>query len=214
MGQMTLDDFRTELQTALGDRGINNPRLDRWINFAYMDIVSAVSFEITEKTATVSGTDSLTVPTNSLVVRAVVDDTAGNLLQWISKVEYYRRDRTATGSPLVWTRIGDTIRVLPVPTAAIDYIIQYQGLPDRLSSPEDVTEIPELWDAAILWLAAHHGFLALGEEQRALVWLQKAGVYIQSRMTEDQLHATSPGLGLTLAGVRINPDGTPVTVNE
>ena len=42
MGLMTLADFQTDLQSALGDKGLANAKLNRWINAGYYDLAGAV----------------------------------------------------------------------------------------------------------------------------------------------------------------------------
>ena len=60
------------------------------------------------------------------------------------------------------------------------------------------TILPATWDAAIMFLAAHHGFMAVGEENRGTYWLNRAVSYASSRITDDMIERTEPGQGSTL----------------
>lgn len=201
MGLMTLENFRADLQSALGDKGINNPRLDNWIHFANLDLAGSVNFEdLTVRTTlpTVIAQPYVAVPDNVLIVVLVRDITNDNLLGWLPKAEYYRRSQSTTGPPDNWTRDKDELLLHPVPDAIVDLLVITKGTPTKMAAPGDTTIYPDIWDPAILLLAAHHGLLALGEDQRSAAWLARAITYIQSRMTEDVLHADMAGLGASI----------------
>lgn len=201
MGLLTLSDYRTDLQTALGDKGIVDSRLDRWINAAYLDLAGSVNFEILDADATVptvASTASVTAPADSLVIELVRDTTSDRLLAWIPKAEYFARSAATEGEPLNWTRHGDDIYLHPIPDAIYSLFIPYKKSPDILATDAATSIFPAIWDHAIFLLSVHHATLVLGDEQRAAAWLSRAIVYIQSRMTEDDLHSGAPGLGASL----------------
>lgn len=202
MGYMTLSDFRIDLQSALGDRGLHDPRLDRFINFGYLDLCGAVDFEVLEaqdvSQSTAIGNQNLNVPANAMLVRIVRDTTVGRLLGWIPKVEFYRRAFTPNAAPLNWTRDGAVIKLNPTPNAVDAMLIIYKKTPVLLAATTDVSVIPDIWDPAIFLLSVHHALLALGEEQRSTTWLARAISYIQSRMTENDLHENASGLGASI----------------
>jgi hypothetical protein len=205
MGFMTLDDFRTDLQSALGDRGLGNPKLDRWVNFAYLDLAGAISFESLEDDitrSTVAANRAVAAPGNTLAIKVVRDTTNDRLLSWIPKPEYFRRSASASGQPTHWTRHGEEILLHPIPDDVFSLDIFYQTMPDRLTSPADTTILPDTWDVAIHLLSVYHGLQATGEEQRASAWWARAVNYIQTRLSEDLLQATSSGLGLSLPPIR------------
>ena len=56
----------------------------------------------------------------------------------------------------------------------------------------------DIWDPAIFLLAVHQGLLALGEEQRSAAFLGRAISYIQSKITETDMHMEASGLGGSL----------------
>ena len=201
MGLMTLANFRTDVQSALGDKGIGNSRLDRWINFGYHDLGGSVDFEILEKdttTATVSGTQTIAVPTDTEIIRLIKDTTNDTLLGWLQKAEMFRRAITPTATPTHWSRHGGLIYLHPVPNAIINMFIVHKEAPVILSSSGAKTVLADIWDPAVFLLAVHHGLLALGEEQRSASWLGRAISYIQSKVTEQDIQAVTPGLDPSL----------------
>lgn len=202
---MTLENFRTDLQSALGDRGIDNTRLDRWVNFGYVDLSGAISFEMlefTDEQTTVSGDETLDVPANIMLVKILRDATNDRLLGWLPKNEYFRRSADASGQPTHWSRHGNDIVLHPVPDGAYDIHIMYQTFPDLLDDPADTTILPNTWDVAVHQLSVYHGLQSLGEEQRASLWYNRAVNYIQTRMTEDLHQATASGIGLSIPPIR------------
>jgi hypothetical protein len=193
VGYMALEDFRTEVQSALGNRGIANGRLDRWVNFSYLDITGSVDFEILDGSTTpvvAQNTNSTPVPVGAMVISLVRDTTNNNLLQWTPKTEFYRRSAAATGAPTVWARQEGTIYIHPTPTVATTLFIVHKKAPALLSGAADKAILPDTWDAAIFLLAASYGLSGLGEDERAIAWFQRAQAYIQTRMNEENLHGT------------------------
>jgi hypothetical protein len=202
MGYMTLADFREELSETTGNRGFDNGRLDRWINFAYMDVTGAIDLEELEEPAaavTVAATPTVAKPDNSRKVLTVVDDTTGRLLQSIDKTEYFRLDRTTTGEPLKWAVLGDNIYLHPTPNAAFDLLIIQKIDPARLELVSDTTILADTWDAAVFMLSVHYAYMSVGEDQRAALWMNRAISYLQSRATAEEIFIREPGLGLSMA---------------
>jgi hypothetical protein len=198
MGLLTLTNFRDDLQAALGNKGHVNGTLDRWINLAYLDVTGSEAFEAltSEDTSqsTVSGTNSVNVPPGAHVVIVVRNTATDTKLDWLPKEEYWRYSQSSSGSPTKWTRQANKILLHPVPNAIQALRIVSTKSPTVLSGTSDLTAIPDTWDAAIFMISVHYGLLARGEEQRAMIWLQRAVAYMQSRMTEASVHMTTRGL--------------------
>ena len=200
MGLMTLDDFQEDLQSALGDRGITDGRLNRWINAGYYDLCGAVEFEVltnSEKYDCTSSQSFVIAPANTLVIKLIRDMDNDLLLGWVPLVEYWRRSQGVTDEPTVWTRQEENVYLYPVPDGT--YQLMFITIePPAVLTGSDKTVLPEIWDQAVFLLAGHFALLALGEEQRAIVWLGRAVTYIQSRMTEQDLQVDAGGLGASL----------------
>lgn len=202
MAYMLLSDFRTEVQSAIGDRGFTNSRLDRWINFGYLDLAGAIDFEELTDTAAfagVIGQNNYPVPADARIVQLVINETDQRLLQFVDKSEFFRLERTVNAPPLKWTRVNDEILLNPTPDATDSFTIVYKKDPTRLINAADLIVLPDTWDAAVTILGTYHGLLAVGEEQRATQWFARAVNYIQSRITQEETFIRTPGLGLTYA---------------
>lgn len=198
MGYMTLANFRTDIESALGDRGIGSTRIDRWVNFGYHDLGGSVDFEVLEKnttTATVDATQTIAVPTGTEIIKLIKDTTNDVLLGWLPKAELFRRSITPTAKPTHWTRHGNLIYLHPVPNAIINEFIIHKDAPARLTTSGATSVFSDIWDPAIFLLAVHQGLLALGEEQRSAAFLGRAISYIQSKITETDMHMEASGLG-------------------
>lgn len=208
MGFMQLSDFETDLQSALGQNVGANSRLDRWINFGYLDLATAEDFEILDAVdtsqSTTNGVNFVNVPTNTMIVKIIRDTTHDNKLQWVNKDEYWRQPQSQTGNPIRWTRDAGKLLLHPVPNGAFQLQITYKKPPTLLASSSDKTVLPDAWDPAVFYLAVHHAFMALGQEGRAMAWLQRAASYMQSRLSEVKLHAVTPGLGPSLPSAVAN----------
>jgi len=172
MGLLTLADFRIELQSALGDRGIDNTRLDQWINFGYLDLVGSVDFATLDSNSsvnTVNATQTVAVASNAAIIKFIKDTTSDNLLAWLPTIELFRRNITPTAQPTHWTREGDLIYLHPVPNGVFALSQFIKTPPTVLSAAGDLTVFIATWDDAVFTLAVHHALLALNEEQRATV---------------------------------------------
>lgn len=199
MGTMSLFDFRGDVQAALGERGFSDARLNRWINFGYLDLTGAVQFEELNKfsiLATVIGQREYATPARVRLLQSVARD-GGDLLDFVDRTEFFRLV-LANGTAVRWTRIGTQILLHPTPDSVENLTQLFTEFPALLAADADVTVIPTTWDAAVFLLAVHHGFLAIGEDDRALAWLSRAVQYIRARVTDDELFVKETGLGLAL----------------
>ena len=198
MGLLTLVDFRDEIDVTFGERSLDTPHYDRWINFAYLDICTAVDFDILDAELsfnTADGTRNYNAPTTPYIsIKHVRDTSSDYSLAWIPKEDFFRLTAADEGAPKRWTLHLDDIYLYPCPDGIYAVKAIYKQTPTILSEDGDVTVLQAGWDAAVTMLAVHYGYMALGEEQRAVVWYNRAISYIQSRMTEGGLQKGTPGL--------------------
>lgn len=202
MGLLTLADFRTDVGTALGGQGRPTFQLDRWVNQGYLDVCGAVDFDIFDDYSnipTVNAQSYIPTPQNTVIVKAIKDETNDRNLGWIPLAEYLRREAIA-GQPTHFTRLKDQIKLTPVPNGVFSLLVIRKMDPNTLVAENDVTAIPATWDAAVFLLAVHHAWLALNQEARAAVWLGRAVTYMQSRMTEKDFYQGTTGLEKSIAG--------------
>ena len=201
MGVLTLLQIRTEVDSSMGNRtSVDDPRIDTWINLAYIDIASGIDFpELDGELVipTVVGQNNYTGPVNPLVVDLVRDDTNENLLTWVPKNEYFRLNRSVNGDVKRWTRSGAEILVFPPPIAIVNLTAFFKITPVILVVDGDVTILPGYVDNALILLAPAYGLLATGEDERAIVWLNRAINFLQSRLTNQDLSFLLGGLSKT-----------------
>lgn len=200
MGFMTQADFSTEVQSALGDKGYDDTRVTRWVNWGYLDVASAISFEVLESTdliPTVAATATIAAPTEKLLIRFVRDQTNDRLLTWITKNEYFRLKQATQGQPLKWAQHIGNIHLHPIPDDEFSMMVGSKSTPTLLTG-STTTVLPDSWDQVILMLAVQYGLLHTGEEQRAAVWMSRAVAYAMSRITEEDLKLELPGLKKTI----------------
>lgn len=202
MGQMTLTDFREELTLAAGNRGHTNPQLDRWVNFAYMDVAGAVDMDELEEDTdvpTVANQAYIDKPAGASKVISVVNETTGGLLQYIDKTEYFRLDRTKVGDPVKWAVLSERVYLHPTPDSIDTIKLIHKIEPTALSAVGDTTVLDSVWDNAIYLLSVHYAMMSVGEDQRAVLWLNRALSYLQSRLTAEEIFIREPGLGLSMS---------------
>lgn len=197
MGALQLSEFRDQLEVTFGERGLSSTILNQWVNFGYLELVTGLDFEILDNEFTFNtavGDRDYTGPTDPLVIKFLRNETQDETLTWVPKEEFFRLPSATNGTPKRWTRHLDEIFVYPKPTAIESMLAVYKDEPTELSNDTDVTVIPATWDQAIINLSTSHGYMVVGEENRAVVWYQKAVNYINSRMSEDNLSRGTAGL--------------------
>lgn len=201
MGLLTLLQIRTEVDSSMGNQtSVLDPRINTWINLAYTDIASGINFaELDDEfdIATVVGQFEYAGPVNPLAVDLLRDETNERLLTWIPKKEYFRLNRGSNGTVLRWTRRGASILVYPPPDAIVTLRAQFKVTPPALVGDGDVTILPSYVDNALIFLAVSYGLLATGEDQRAIVWLNRAVNYLSSRLTDQDFSFLLGGLAQT-----------------
>lgn len=201
MGVLTLLEIRTEVDSVMGNRtSVDDPRIDTWINLAYIDIASGIDFpELDGELVipTVIGQNNYIGPVNPLVVDLVRDDTNDNLLTWVPKNEYFRLNRSTNGPVKRWTRSAAEILLFPPPSVVVNLTAFFKVTPVILVLDGDVTILPGYVDNALILLAPAYGLLATGEDERAIVWLNRAINFLQSRLTNQDLSFLLGGLSKT-----------------
>ncbi len=201
MGVLTLLELRTEVDSSMGNKtDIPDPRVDTWINLAYIDVASGIDFSELDGELvipTVVGQNNYVGPVDPLVVDLVRDDTNDNLLTWVPKNEYFRLNRSINGPVKRWTRSAAEILVFPPPDAIVSLTAFFKVTPALLGADGDVTILPSFVDNALILLAPAYGLLATGEDQRAIVWLNRAINFLQSRLTNQDLSFLLGGLSKT-----------------
>ncbi len=202
MGVLTLLQMRAEIASTMGTRqNVNDPRRDTWINLAYTDIATGIDFtELDGSLAipTVVGQNNYAGPVNPLIIQMVRDDTNDNLLTWIPESEYFRLDRSVTtAAPDRWSRRALEVLIWPNPNLIYDLTAYFKITPAILVADGDVTVLPSYVDNGIILLATGYGLLAVGEDQRGVIWINRAVSFLSSRLTGQDFSFLLGGLAHT-----------------
>lgn len=202
MGLYTLTDFRDEIQLSTGNRGLDNTRLTRYVNFAYFEIVGSVDFETLVETSpfsTVVGQSAYSIPSGSALVKAVVNLSlpSDGLLGYRDMIEYYRTNRSANGVPRIWARQGDQILLAPYPSSIFSMSMILKSDPDPLVIDSATTELPTTWDPGVSLLATHYAKMSLGDADAASFY-NRAVQYLASRVVDEERNLRDSGLGQSI----------------
>ena len=219
MGQLELQDYRAELSLVFGERNIDADHYDVWINFAYQELTSGVRFQTLMDIYTfntVADQYAYDPGFQPLIPIGVRDSTNDLALLWVPLADALRIDfkdaggAIKTGEPKRWTLVGNNIAIQPPPADVYAMEFYYIKQAEPLVADDDTTEIPYVWDQAVLYLAIAHGYLMLGEENRAAAWHNKAANSIATKMDEGTILDTEPGL-IRAFTVEETEHGTPNT---
>lgn len=197
MGQTTLSEFRTRLQTTLGNRGLTNAELDIWINAGYFEVIGAVKFDDMKLDLLLftGGADvrSIQIPDRILAITSVHIDAESYDLIETSPENLKRRQREGreTGVPQYYAKQARNLLIYPVSDA--DYRLDGTAIyePEKMDSDTDTTEIASTWDTAVHMFAASQAFLDLGEDERSAYWKDRAMMYAGSRITDVEYRESS-----------------------
>jgi hypothetical protein len=190
MGSLGFDDLKEQVQFRLGrlsqastdgltSSGANNLNMyGIWVNNAYKQICSSEylmgitkkmiipDLEYSTTETTTAGAAYIDIPTDSLLIRKVMDSTNGSKLSWIPFRKYIaytdRADSGSRGTPTEWAHMTRKIFLHPTPDAVITEEIFYKKLPGDLTG-SNTTIIGSEWDEPITLLAAIKGMTALGD---------------------------------------------------
>lgn len=206
MGVVSLSNFRAEVTMGL-NRDPGTIPVNRWVNFAYLSVASAVDVEVLYKRWTLStsvgvfeynNTPLVTAPLNYAATRSVWDTVDKKPLQWVPINDLLSYEFGTNGIADRWSLNGTKVVIQPPAAVSRSLEVVYRALPDIMTADADVTEIAPHWDFAIAMLATAHAFAIENEEERAVIWFQKAQNYIQTRITEQRAEESLGGLGRSI----------------
>jgi len=185
MGFKDLTGFRSDLDFALGNRGFDSDRLDSWINAGLQELTSAVYFPELETSTTIttsSGTDKYTLSENILAVLSVRDTTNDHVLRKMGHSFLARYDDDDTGMPEYWMHRGSSIVLKPTPDSSYSIFLTVYIYHPKLDTTSSKTLLSPEWDRAVHMLAMSHALSDVDEHDRATMWLERARLYIGSRI--------------------------------
>lgn len=214
MGYMTFGQMGDEVSQNLGGETLDQHRLNLWLNWAIQDLASYVKVVEQKKSIPfeiVEGTSSYSIPEIISGGDPEVDaeDVLGIITVSIPGFKLRKMHREferaedeidlPAGAPKYWMRRGSSIIIWPNPDNDYTGSIEYAFIPLALADPAAKTILPASFDMAIVRMATHYGFLALGKDNQAEQWLSRAITYINSRLTDVDFSKDAPKDGLNVA---------------
>jgi hypothetical protein len=151
-------------------------RADTWLNAACILLcecdtdVPAVEVRATKPTVIAQGEYSLIAATGGgfnlsdvLGIRYLRNSTTGNLLEWISWLEYRELNSQASGSPSQWSRNGNLIALDPKPAAVEQLLIEYRRYP----TPNVLDDFTDRYHDNLVSLGVFYGWTGLRQYEEA-----------------------------------------------
>lgn len=200
MGQMTLDDFRTELRDASGRPSVSNARLDRWIMQAMYEFGYAFKFHCLEGTGTqetVVGVDTYDLPNDLRVINEngveiiAPSDCLGRLLsetrvQWRLHRDT-SSDTTNYCTPTHYHNYNGKLIIRPKPDDTYTLDFDYWKRITQLAEPDAVSPFEDDWDDVIFTGALYRVYRAFGEFERYKNVRNDFLALVRSRVLEEDL---------------------------
>lgn len=156
---MTLSDMRDRAARRFFDPDrirITNDDWDFYLNDAYKSFVSELPWPFTESiitVSTVSGTDEVSLGTNTFNVLSVLNtDTDKKLYPVENREQFLRRwnDRDDSGEPINYLLHANTLKLFPTPDDAYSLEIYAHVEPGDLSADVDVPDLPARYHRALV----------------------------------------------------------------
>jgi hypothetical protein len=193
MARLAADEMRDIVRDMLGGETtetLSDTRIMRFINMGYLKTVvkftpdqlrAATPTTIT--TADGTGSYELSVDT-VLKIDDMINTTSNYKLYSFSDTQHhtYNQGADTTGSPIYYRIDGVgsnnrfNISFFPIPDAVYTINVEYFKKPTELvlSPTATSTILPEQLDESIMYRAAYHGWMQLGDPKRAQDYLQGA----------------------------------------
>jgi hypothetical protein len=179
LDELTLNDTLVDLFVTQGMRYAQRWNQGLWPSYGHTWTVTLTSGtrDYTYDTLEVGDASSYTIAH----VRDVRSDDRNSFV-YLSRPDFdgqVARDSTASGSPYVWSpRDSDTIRFYPEPNAAIAVdIFGYREGTNWVALGTE-SDLPEMFDDAILAYALGKAYAQQDEGQTSIFWLQMADVHL------------------------------------
>lgn len=208
MARLAADEMRDIVRDMLGgetSETLSDTRILRFLNMGYLKTAARfvpdqlrAATPTTITTSSGTATYELSVDT-VLMIDALVNDTSDYKLYTMSEHQYhtYNQGADATGSPIYYyvNGVGSNnrwnITFFPVPDGTYTINVEYTKKPTELVLTPTATStvLPEQLDESIMYRAAYHGWMQLGDPKMAQNYLQSARMNDSDVM--DTLHIGS-----------------------
>jgi hypothetical protein len=98
----------------------------------------------------IAGTSDYDMVTDGYKLSHIQIKTSGRKLRYINEDEYYKYAEWTAGNPVVWTWVGNKVRVIPTPSATdTDYLLAWY-----IKNLDEITDFPDSLRALIVVEAA------------------------------------------------------------
>ena len=199
MGLLTLPQFRDEIASNLGGHNLEPTRLTRFVNYAIQDLATRRTFDellVRIPFFVFDGVTSYTIPDDLLGIHEIVvkDVPLRRMERQFNQVD------VTPAQPSHYKRREDRIIIWREPD--IDYVdgyLEYYKFPAIISTATSVSPFPGYWDQGLVFLGTHHGWLALGEAEKAVLWDNKFSRFEDGRLSEEDISADVQQEGLNVA---------------
>jgi hypothetical protein len=188
----------TEITARLGNRADLAGRVDRWLNYAYFELLLNPNFDFyeldkkNETLNTTSGVNALDVVTPIPDLWAILDirDNTNNLKLRRSHVRVFDKIQPTPGQPVRYARFGKTIEFDPVPDGTYNLRIRYRTRPNELASGTTFSGLGTEWEEPLIVMATYKGWMALKQYEDAAATKQLMDAALATRqdvpMLEDE----------------------------
>jgi len=202
MGAKTLEEFRSNLNFAMGGRDFEDPQLDNWLHAGLDDLARGVILEELHSTVTIPTVvdkEDYTLPSNVDGVLGIEDTTSLKSLIKIGLQKYRRLSRASRGAPKYWILRGSKFLIWQIPNRVFSLDVSTYIQHPRLVSDGQKTILQVTWDRAIHLLSLYHALTDVDEATRAKAIHREALKYIVSRVSSEELSGDSQSLGIEVA---------------
>lgn len=219
MGEMTLQEFRDDVVSALSRGTQDTTRVDRWINQSLEEFAHAFKFPELEKTVTgvtAQGVNVVPLPADFRswheegVWVTAPEEYLGQIKretrrQYLKLLSY---DTSSQGIISRYHRYGQNLYFRPFPDSiAISWVAHYWGKVTRFVGVDDVSQFDPDWDDVIFTGALYRGYRHWGEFDRYQNVRNDFLGMIRSRVMDEDLEEFPEG-GISGVG----PDDTADTI--
>lgn len=171
--------IKTEVVARLGNRSDINSRVERWINYAFFELLlnprfSFFELDQTVSFATVANQTGYQVGTDILVTQQtfwfILDITDVTNQRHLSRSHFQVLDRVSstTGQPTRYYRFGMSVFLDPTPDAAYNLRMRFRQRPADLDiNSVNIFGLQTEWEEPLIVLSTIKGFEALDQRQKA-----------------------------------------------
>lgn len=180
--------LKTEVVARLGNRTDIDARVERWINYAFFELLLnprfsffELDFQVPFVTTAGVNTQDLTTIANDLWI--ILDITDVSNFRHLTRSHYQVLDRTTGSSGQItrYYRFGMSIFFDPTPDATYNMRLRYRRRPGDRAQGLDFDSLGTEWEEPLIALSTVKGFEALDQMDKATAARQLFEAILPSR---------------------------------